>query len=33
MLEVDYAYVAGWSLWHDVRIFLRTIMISGIPVH
>ena len=25
MLEVDYSYVAGWSLWHDVRIFLRTI--------
>ncbi len=25
MLEVDYAYVASWSLWHDLRLLLRTI--------
>lgn len=25
MLEVDYAYVVGWSLWHDTRILLQTI--------
>ncbi len=25
MLEVDYAYVSSWSLWHDVEILLRTI--------
>lgn len=24
MLEVDYAYVAGWSLWHDIQLLLRT---------
>jgi exopolysaccharide biosynthesis polyprenyl glycosylphosphotransferase len=24
MLEVDYAYVAGWSLWHDVKLLLQT---------
>jgi exopolysaccharide biosynthesis polyprenyl glycosylphosphotransferase len=25
MLEVDYAYVASWSLWHDIRILLQTV--------
>ncbi len=25
MLEVDYAYVAGWSLWHDLKLLVRTI--------
>ena len=25
MLEVDYAYVAGWSLWHDLRLLLQTV--------
>ena len=25
MLEIDYGYVAGWSLWHDVRLLLRTV--------
>jgi exopolysaccharide biosynthesis polyprenyl glycosylphosphotransferase len=25
MLDIDYAYVASWSLWSDLRLFLRTI--------
>ena len=25
MLEVDYAYVAGWSMWHDLKLLVRTI--------
>jgi exopolysaccharide biosynthesis polyprenyl glycosylphosphotransferase len=25
MIKLDYLYVAGWSLWSDVRILLRTI--------
>ena len=25
MLEVDYAYVASWSLWHDLKLLVRTI--------
>jgi exopolysaccharide biosynthesis polyprenyl glycosylphosphotransferase len=25
MLEIDYAYVASWSLWHDVKLLLRTV--------
>lgn len=25
MLEIDYAYVASWSLWYDVKILLRTL--------
>jgi exopolysaccharide biosynthesis polyprenyl glycosylphosphotransferase len=25
MVKIDYRYVAGWSLWLDVRILLRTI--------
>ena len=25
MLEVDYAYVASWSIWHDIRILLQTV--------
>jgi exopolysaccharide biosynthesis polyprenyl glycosylphosphotransferase len=25
MLEVDYAYVASWSLWYDIRLLLRTV--------
>lgn len=24
MLEVDYSYVAGWSLWQDLRLLLKT---------
>jgi len=24
MLEVDYAYVSGWSLWHDMKLLLQT---------
>jgi lipopolysaccharide/colanic/teichoic acid biosynthesis glycosyltransferase len=25
MLDVDYAYIADWSLWHDLKLLLRTI--------
>jgi lipopolysaccharide/colanic/teichoic acid biosynthesis glycosyltransferase len=25
MVKLDYLYVAGWSLWTDVRLLLRTI--------
>jgi len=25
MLAIDYAYVANWSLWTDVKVILRTI--------
>lgn len=25
MLQVDYAYVAGWSLWHDIKLLLQTV--------
>ena len=25
MLEIDYDYVAGWSLWRDIEILLRTV--------
>jgi exopolysaccharide biosynthesis polyprenyl glycosylphosphotransferase len=25
MLEIDYGYVAGWSLWEDVRLLLKTV--------
>jgi len=25
MLEIDYAYVATWSLWHDVKILAQTV--------
>jgi len=25
MMKIDYLYVAGWSLWADVRILLRTV--------
>jgi exopolysaccharide biosynthesis polyprenyl glycosylphosphotransferase len=24
MVEIDYMYVANWSLWHDLKIMLRT---------
>jgi lipopolysaccharide/colanic/teichoic acid biosynthesis glycosyltransferase len=24
MVKLDYLYVAGWSLWLDVKILLRT---------
>ena len=24
MIKLDYLYVAGWSLWADVKILLRT---------
>ena len=27
MVKLDYLYVTTWSLWSDVRIFLRTIPI------
>ncbi len=26
MIEIDYRYAAGWTLWSDVRILLRTIL-------
>ncbi len=31
MVRLDYLYVATWSLWHDVRILLRTVpyVLSG----
>jgi lipopolysaccharide/colanic/teichoic acid biosynthesis glycosyltransferase len=25
MVKLDYLYVAGWSLWGDVKILLRTV--------
>jgi exopolysaccharide biosynthesis polyprenyl glycosylphosphotransferase len=25
MIEIDYAYVANWSLWHDIKLLLRTV--------
>jgi exopolysaccharide biosynthesis polyprenyl glycosylphosphotransferase len=25
MLEVDYAYVAGWSLWQDLKLLIQTV--------
>jgi exopolysaccharide biosynthesis polyprenyl glycosylphosphotransferase len=25
MLEVDYAYVTSWSLWHDLKLLVRTV--------
>ena len=25
MIKLDYLYVAGWSLWADIRILLRTV--------
>jgi lipopolysaccharide/colanic/teichoic acid biosynthesis glycosyltransferase len=25
MVRLDYLYVATWSLWHDIRILLRTV--------
>lgn len=25
MLEVDYAYVCNWSIWHDLRLLLQTV--------
>jgi exopolysaccharide biosynthesis polyprenyl glycosylphosphotransferase len=25
MLEVDYAYIASWSMWHDIKLLARTI--------
>jgi exopolysaccharide biosynthesis polyprenyl glycosylphosphotransferase len=25
MVKIDYLYVAGWSLWNDVKILLRTV--------
>jgi lipopolysaccharide/colanic/teichoic acid biosynthesis glycosyltransferase len=24
MVKIDYLYVAGWSLWADLKILLRT---------
>jgi len=25
MVKLDYLYVAGWTLWSDVKILLRTL--------
>jgi len=25
MVKIDYRYVAGWSLWQDTKILLRTV--------
>jgi exopolysaccharide biosynthesis polyprenyl glycosylphosphotransferase len=25
MLEVDYAYIAGWSMWYDLKTLMRTV--------
>jgi lipopolysaccharide/colanic/teichoic acid biosynthesis glycosyltransferase len=25
MVEIDYAYVASWSLWHDMKLLIRTV--------
>jgi lipopolysaccharide/colanic/teichoic acid biosynthesis glycosyltransferase len=25
MVTIDYLYVAGWSLWGDIKILLRTV--------
>lgn len=25
MLEFDYAYVSGWSMWHDLKLLLQTV--------
>src|SRR6266550_2237904 len=25
MVKLDYLYVVNWSLWHDIRIMLRTL--------
>jgi len=25
MVKVDYLYLAGWSLWNDVKILVRTL--------
>jgi len=25
LIKLDYLYVAGWSLWRDVKILLRTL--------
>jgi exopolysaccharide biosynthesis polyprenyl glycosylphosphotransferase len=25
MLEIDYAYVSSWSLWHDLKLLVRTV--------
>jgi lipopolysaccharide/colanic/teichoic acid biosynthesis glycosyltransferase len=25
MVKIDYLYVAGWSLWADMKLLLRTI--------
>jgi lipopolysaccharide/colanic/teichoic acid biosynthesis glycosyltransferase len=25
MVEIDYLYVATWSLWHDIKILVRTV--------
>jgi lipopolysaccharide/colanic/teichoic acid biosynthesis glycosyltransferase len=29
MVKLDYLYVAGWSLWSDVKILLRTLVHIG----
>lgn len=25
MVEIDYAYVANWSMWHDLKLLIRTV--------
>jgi len=27
MVKLDYLYVAGWSLWTDVKILMRTALL------
>ncbi len=29
MVKLDYLYVAGWSLWSDVKILIRTVLYVG----
>ncbi len=29
MVKIDYLYVAGWSLWSDVKILIRTVLYVG----
>ncbi len=29
MVKIDYLYVAGWSLWSDVKILIRTVLYIG----
>jgi len=27
MIKLDYLYVAGWSLWTDIKILIRTVAV------